>query len=50
MKSILISDETHRLLKTFCAKKDLKMNKFVETLITIYTKKGAEAPMNQDNK
>jgi hypothetical protein len=50
MKSILISDEAHRFLKTYCAKKDLKMNKFVETLITIYTKKGAEAPMNQDNK
>ena len=33
IKNIKISEESHRLLKTYCEKKGLKIYKFLESLI-----------------
>jgi len=33
MKTLKISDETHRELKIYCAKNNLKINEYVEKLI-----------------
>jgi predicted HicB family RNase H-like nuclease len=33
MKTLKITEETHKMLKLFCVKNDLKMNDWVEQLI-----------------
>jgi predicted HicB family RNase H-like nuclease len=39
MKSLKISKEIHKLLKIYCASKGLKINTFVENLISKKIKK-----------
>jgi len=33
MKSIMISEDTHKALKIYCANNNLKIGKFLETII-----------------